>query len=207
MLTVRAPSPDQIDGFVRKHGGNGFNTPSGLTEGTAPPRWFVDDVDAILGIGNDAFEAAAAALRHWEQMNLPWFKVHRPDRTPLDPGVVVAYSARIAGMWMTFACRIVSVIDEVDPDGGRRFGFVYGTIDPHAAKGEERFLVRLDARTREVHGSIRAVSRPARWYMWAGLPVARRAQRLFKAEALAILAGAVRRRMTPAGQDLRTRPR
>ncbi|MBU6317864.1 MAG: DUF1990 family protein, partial [Acidobacteria bacterium] len=43
--------------------------------------------------------------------------------------------------------------------------------------------------------SIRAVSRPARWFMWAGLPLARQAQHRFKPAALAALAGAVRRRV------------
>jgi uncharacterized protein (UPF0548 family) len=93
---------------------------------------------------------------------------------------------------MTYACRIISVIDDSDAEGNRRFGFTWATIGNHAARGEERFLVSLDARTGEVRGSILAVSRPARWFMWVGFPVARRSQRLFKPAALASLARAAR---------------
>jgi len=192
---MRAPSLEQLDRFMRKVSGASLNTPTGLTDGAAPSRWSVDDVDAILGVGSDAFEAAVAALRNWDQVSLPWFRLHRPADTPLERGALVVYSARVASVWMTHACRIVSVIDDTDAEGNRRFGFVWATIGSHAARGEEQFLVRLDGRTGEVHGSIRSVSRPARLYMWLGLPVARRAQRLFKPEALAALARAVRQRV------------
>ena len=204
MFSLRLPTPNALDSFVRKVSGCAYNTPLGVAGSGAPAGWLVDDVDAIVGMGNAAFDAATAAIRAWSHLELGWFRVHRPEQTPLEPGVVVAYSTRIARVWMTFACRIVSVIDDVDADGTRRFGYVYATIGNHAAKGEERVLVTLNPSTGEVHGSIRAVSRPARWYTWVGLPVARRAQRLFKPEALAALAAAVRRQV---GQDLSTNPR
>ena len=92
----------------------------------------------------------------------------------------------------------------MDGSGTRRFGFVYATIGRHAVQGEERFLVSLNPTTLEVHGSIRAVSRPVAWYTWVGLPLARRAQRLFKPEALAALARSVRLRL---GQERSTSPR
>lgn len=196
MLSLRPPSPDQLDRFMRQVAGAPLNTRGGLTEGTAPRYWFVDDVDAILGVGPDAFDAAVSALQGWDQVALPWFRMHRPADTPIERGSLAVYSARIAGIWMTYACRIVSVIDDSDAQGSRRFGFVWATVGAHGARGEERFLVWLDAQTGEVHGSIRAVSRPARWYTWVGLPVARRSQRLFKPEALAALARAVRRHVT-----------
>ena len=204
MLTLRLPSLAQMDAFVRRVSATGYNTPLGLTAVANPGRWFVDDVEAILGVGADAFDAATAALRNWDQMELPWFRLHRPDATPLETGVVAAYSTRVCGIWMSYACRIVSVIDDVDTSGLRRFGFVYATIGRHAVQGEERFLVTHHPSTGEVYGSIRAVSRPRAWYTWAGLPLARRAQRLFKPEALAALAGSVRRRLD---QDRSTRPR
>ena len=204
MFSLRLPTPTAMDSFVRKVSAGGYNTPLGVAGADAPRGWFVDDVDAIVGTGRDGFEAAAQAVRSWSHLDLGWFRVHRPEQTPLEPGVVVAYSTRIAGIWMSFACRIVSVIDGVEPDGSQRFGYVYATIGNHAAKGEEQVLVSLDASTGEVHGSIRAVSRPARWFTWVGLPAARRAQRLFKPEALAALAAAVRRQV---GQDLSTNPR
>lgn len=195
MLSMRAPSPERLDRFTRQSSGASLNTPSGLTERAVTRGWFVDDVNAILGVGPDAFDAAVSALRGWDQMALSWFRMHRPAETPIERGELVVYSVHVAGVWMTYACRILSVIDETDADGSRRFGFVWATVGDHAARGEECFLVMFDGRTGEVHGSIRAVSRPARWFMWVGLPVARRSQRLFKPEALAALAQAVRQRV------------
>lgn len=193
MPSLRPPSVQQMDRYVRRVSGTGYNTPLGLTTGARDGRWFVDDVEAIVGIGPAAFDAASASLASWLHTDLDWFRVHRPETTRMEPGTVVAYSVRIAGLWWTYACRIVQVVDTHGIDGAREYGYVYATIGHHAARGEERVTVRLDARTQEVFGNIVAVSRPARWYMWLGLPVARRVQRLFKPAALAALARAVRR--------------
>ena len=174
--------------------GSEYNTPLGLTTGERKGYWIVDDVEAIVGVGPQAFEAAAASLRAWAHTDLDWFRVHRPETTRLEAGTVVAYSVRVLGLWWAFACRIVRVIDTHGTDGAREFGYVYATIGHHAARGEERVTVRLDPRTQEVFGSILAVSRPARWYVWLGFPLARTTQRLFKPAALAALARAVRSR-------------
>lgn len=195
MLSLRKPTVSEVDRFVRSNSGRAYNTPLGIATGRSPRGWFVDEEDAILGVGPAAFDAAQDALLHWEQMDLPWFRVHRPGETHLAAGEFVTYSVRIARIWMTFACRIVSVFDETDPDGSRRFGYVYATVAGHPARGEEQFMVYMNASSGEVHGSIRAVSQPARWFTWAGLPVARQAQHRFKPAALAALAGAVRRRV------------
>ena len=196
MLTVRPPDPARLDRFVAAESVREATSPAGLMASSVlPGRWFVDDEAAIVGVGPAAWAAARAALEAWEELDLGWFRVHRPDHVPLRTGQVVGCSARALGLWWTYCCRIVSVIDETDPDGTRRFGFTYGTIGSHAERGEERFLVILDAATGEVNGAIRAISRPARWFTLLGLAFARRAQRQFKPEALAALAGAVRRRL------------
>ena len=200
MLTLHLPTPAQLDHLVARESATGFTYPVGLTRGARPPRWFVEDVSAILGVGPDAFGAAGDALRRWEQMDLGWFSVHEPERVALEPGTVLACSSRILGAWWSYCCRIVEVFDERTDDGSRRLGFTYGTIGSHAARGEERFLVRMDGRTNEVHGEILAISRPSRWYSWLGLLPLRRAQRMFKPQALAALAGAVRRRLAATGQ-------
>jgi len=196
MASIRPLTVQQMDRFVRQTAGSGYNTALGLTTGTRARGWFVEEVEAIVGVGADAYDAAVASLRAWDHTNLDWFRVHRPESTPLEPGAVVAYSVRILGLWWPFACRITQIVDTTTPDGSREFGYVYATIGRHAVRGEERVTVRLSARTREVIGSVVAVSRPAKWYVWLGLPFARRSQRLFKPAALAALAHAVRRRTT-----------
>ena len=191
---MRAPSLDDMDRFVRSVSGRSFNTPLGLLAAPTPKGWFLDTEDAIIGVGDAAFDAARTALHHGELMELDWFRLHRPDTTLIEPGEVVAYAVRLGGLWMKLACRVVSVFDETDRDGSRRAGFVYATLVGHAARGEEQFMVYRNGSNGEVHGEIRAVSQPARWFAWLGLPVVRHAQRRFKPEALAALAGAVRRR-------------
>lgn len=195
MVSIRPLTVQQMDRFVRRTAGSEYNTALGLTTGTRSRGWFVDDVEAIVGVGPHAFAAAVASLRAWDHTKLDWFRVHRPESTPIEVGTVVAYSVRIVGLWWSFACRITQVVDSAAPDGSREFGYVYATIGGHAARGEERVTVRLNARTHEVIGDVVAVSRPARWYVWLALPVARRTQRLFKPAALAALAKSVRTRV------------
>jgi uncharacterized protein (UPF0548 family) len=187
-----------MDRFVRRVSGTGYNTPLGLTTGERAGHWIIDDVEAIVGVGPQAFDAAAESLRSWQHADLDWFHVHRPESTRLEVGTVVAYSVRVLGLWWSFACRIVQVVDTFSADGEREYGYVYATIGRHAARGEERVTVRLDPRTQEVLGSILAVSRPARWYVWLAYPLARSTQKLFKPAALAALARAVRVRTEPA---------
>lgn len=194
VLTVRQPDDRRVEQWLRRESGALLTYPEGLSRTTPPPRWFVDEVSAEVGAGAEAFAAATAAVAAWEHFDLPWFRVHRPAATPFAVGTTVAYSARVFGLWWTYACRVVEVVDETDGDGTRRFGFAYGTIGSHAERGEERFVVHLDARTGLVTGSVLAVSRPGRWFTWVGLPLARRVQHRFKPEVLAALAGAVRRR-------------
>ena len=177
--------------------GIGFNTPLGLTDRERTRGWFVDRVDTLLGTGAPSFDAAVSALHRWRPLDLGWFRVHRPDSTPLERGVLVVYSVRVLRCWFTWSCRITRVIDEVDEAGCRRFGIVWGTVGDHAARGEESFVVRFDPHSGEVRAGIHAVSRPARWYAWLGLPVSRWIQRGFKPQSLAAWAGAVRREHAP----------
>ncbi len=198
MLTLRAPSADRLDALAARDGASPYTYEVGLTDGPRPRRWFVEDVDTIVGVGLAAYDAGCAALRAWDHTQLGWFVVHRPEATPLADGQVVTYSTRALGVWWSYSCRIVAAIDETDPDGRRRFGYVYGTIGRHAERGEERVVVTFDPTTAEVHGSILAISRPGRWFTWVGLPFARHTQVRFKPEVLAALAGAVRRRLKAA---------
>ncbi len=109
---------------------------------------------------------------------------------PLEPGAIVGYSARALRIWWSYSCRIVAVIDQTDTDGTHRFGFDYGTLRGHAERGEERFLVSLTLGG-DVRFSLFAVSRPARWFTWIGLPWTRRAQARFRIDAPAAMRAAV----------------
>lgn len=74
----------------------------------------------------------------------------------------------VLGPWPIAApVRVVDVVDELTVQG-----FAYGTLPGHPESGEERFLVHRDADD-NVRATIRAFSRPARWFSRLGLPLAR----------------------------------
>jgi uncharacterized protein (UPF0548 family) len=70
-------------------------------------------------------------------------------------------------------CRVVYVMDEPD-----QRGFAYGTLPGHAESGEERFVVRYDPATEEVHADVTAFARHAIWWSRLGSPVTSVAQRV-----------------------------
>jgi uncharacterized protein (UPF0548 family) len=63
-------------------------------------------------------------------------------------------------------CRVVWLRDEPG-----LYGYGFGTLPGHPARGEESFAVTLDDEDR-VWFSLRAFSRPATWYARLGRPVA-----------------------------------
>src|SRR5205823_6464771 len=78
----------------------------GATATNPPPGYVVDHTRIKLGEGERAFTAAQAALERWEQFRLGWVEAWPPD-TPIKVGQVVAVLARIFGIWLLNACRIV----------------------------------------------------------------------------------------------------
>ena len=86
--------------------------------------------------------------------------------------------ATMPSLWSLNACRIVYTIDE-DVGDARRFGFAYGTLPAHVARGEERFLAEWNRADDSVWYSILALSRPKHPLAWLGYPVSRLMQRRF----------------------------
>ncbi len=82
-------------------------------------------------------------------------------------------------------CRVIATDDEPD-----RFGFTYGTLSEHPARGEERFTVirRADG---EVVFEIVAVSQPRHLLARAFAPISRRLQRAATARYLDAMSAAM----------------
>ena len=99
----------------------------------------------------------------------------------LEAGLVFGTLARHLGFSSLHPCRVVYVLD--DPGAGR-FGFGLGTLPGHVMQGEERFLVRLDPTSGEVHYEVTAFSRPASSLGRLGRPVLRAFQRRFQRETV-----------------------
>jgi uncharacterized protein (UPF0548 family) len=80
----------------------------------------------------------------------------------------------------------VYVIDEREPV--TKFGFAYGTLPNHVECGEERFTIEWHKTTdNSVWYDIYAFSHPQHPLVKLGRPVARRLQKRFARESLAIM--------------------
>lgn len=193
MLTLRCPSESRVDAYVRRVSGLPCLDDAGLLDRTTRVRYRRTRVGSLLGTGTDTYVLAVDALARWAPLELGWFRVHRPESTPVERGAIVAFSVRVMGLWFTWACRITSVSDTTTMAGDRSFTVRWAPIIGHGVRGEEEFALHYTAGTDEVRAEVAAVSRPARWFVWLGLPLARSMQRTFPSEMLAGWARSVRR--------------
>lgn len=155
-------------------------------DGTALPRGFrVDRARTVLGAGDATFARSCAAVRAWCMFDLDWVELCWPDAS-IRKGSTVGLLARLPGLHTLSACRIVYVIEEVN-----RFGFGYGTLPGHPARGEERFLIERDAHG-EVCYELLAFSRPGNPVFALGTPVMRALQKRFRNDSLRAMQRAVR---------------
>ena len=208
MLTLRRPADDRIRPFLEACRDRAFSYPEvGQTRalpfetgaGTAPDGYVLDHNRAPLGTGEAAFGRAHAALRRWAMFDVGWASVY-PAGTPIEKGTMVGIVAQGAGLWSVNPTRIVYTFETEEPApatagvakaGVKRFGFGYGTIEGHAACGEERFAVEWRRDDDEVWFDVVAFSRPSAWYVRLGYPYLRHLQRRFGADAKAAMRRAV----------------
>jgi uncharacterized protein (UPF0548 family) len=164
----------------------------GATRAGATPRpagYNVDYNHVRLGVGAGTYARAVEAIRQWRQFDFGWMRLCWPD-VPIVAGAQVVILATLPGLVSLNACRIVYTIDE-DAGQVRRFGFAYGTLPAHVARGEERFLVEWRRADDVVDYSILAVSQPRHPLAWAGYPVSRLMQRRFAAASKRAMTRAV----------------
>lgn len=185
MFLLHKPSPSTIHDFLADQAQLDFTYSAvGATAAVPPADYVVDHRRIQIGAGQGVFRAAQEGLKHWEQFRLGWVEAV-PRETPIQPGQVVAVVAHTFGLWWLNACRIVYVVDEIEPI--RRFGFAYGTLPDHAASGEERFLIEWDRTDDCVWYDILAFSRPHHFLTRIGYPVVRRIQKKFGRDSAAAM--------------------
>jgi uncharacterized protein (UPF0548 family) len=163
-------------------------------------RYAIDHHRARLGAGAEAFGRARAAVRRWEMFNLGWVDLRWPS-APIEVGSTVGLLVRGLGLWSLNPCRIVYCIDDLEPvepvEPVERFGFAYGTLPDHAARGEERFCVEWRREEDTVWYDLLAFSQPNRLYARLGYPYARYLQRRFAADSIRAMVCATRREANP----------
>jgi uncharacterized protein (UPF0548 family) len=155
------------------------------------PKGYVEDRTTVsLGHGPDVFHAACDALKSWAQFPAGWTRVD-PTNAPFAEGTVVTMTARTFGLYTLNSCRIVYTINEP-----KCFGYAYGTLPGHVARGEERFQIVM-TNDGEVRYEILAYSRPCHWLARIGYPLARLAQARFRRDSCAAMVAAVKKRAVP----------
>ncbi|MDO5634612.1 MAG: DUF1990 domain-containing protein [Micrococcus sp.] len=183
---------DRPDGGARLRAGLTY-AEVGASLGVLPRGYDHLDEVVVLGHGRACFEAAGAAVLRCALQRAAGFHV---TTTPvesgadvrLDPGAARSLAPGVEvhlspgpgwlrralpwGLWPSFACRVVAVVDEE-----RRRGFAYGTLPGHPERGEESFVVEWAADD-AVTLRVRAFSTPHTWWARLAAPATRRAQRV-----------------------------
>lgn len=176
MFLLHKPTEQEISAFIAvQQPGRLSYEPPGMTKNSPAPGYNIDHNRVQLGSGEKTFNIAIAALRRWQMFDLQWLKLCWPD-TPIEVGSVVAIVVSYLGCWSLNACRIVYVVETHDEI--ERYGFAYGTLQEHAERGEERFMVEWDKRDDSVWYDIFAISKPGPLAR-LGYPFARRLQKRF----------------------------
>jgi uncharacterized protein (UPF0548 family) len=178
LFLLAKPSDEQIRNIIAAQRSAPFSYPfAGASRDDMRPAGYKRDHNRVrLGAGEATFNRAVAALRRWEMFNFPWMQLCWPD-APITTGTTVALVAFSLGLWTLNACRVVYAADEDGPV--RRYGFAYGTLPEHVARGEERFLIEWNRADDSVYYSILAYSHPNQLLTWLGYPVMRLMQKRF----------------------------
>jgi uncharacterized protein (UPF0548 family) len=185
MFFLRQPSSETIQRFISSQRDLPFSYPEvGATAGELPSGYTIDRNRIRLGEGKETYERAVAALKLWKQSDLGWVRIVPPE-TPIEVGAVVAILTRHFGFWSLNACRVVYLIDEDGP--ARKTGFGYGTLSSHVERGEERFTIEWCRDDNSVWYHILAFSRPNQLLVKLGFLLARKLQKRFARDSLAVM--------------------
>jgi uncharacterized protein (UPF0548 family) len=188
MFLLYKPTAETIRLFIGSQQTLPFAYPEvGATRNeTSVAGYTVDHNRIRLGDGEQTYQRARAALQSWQQFDLGWVTIV-PAGQAVAAGTTVAVQAHTFGFWSLSAARIVYVIDEMGPV--KRFGFAYGTLPHHVECGEERFSIEGHD-DGSVWYDIFAFSRPQHPAVKAGFPIARKLQKRFVRESLAVMKAA-----------------
>jgi uncharacterized protein (UPF0548 family) len=180
LFTLTQPTEDQLRSLIEKNRDAPFSYPAvGATrDGSLPAGYRVDRNRIRLGTGSEAFETAQHALRSWAMFDLGWTRIF-PRQAAIQPGTVVAVVASHFGFWSVNLSRIVFV---EDPGS-----FAYGTLDEHAASGEEKFRTIRNASDDSVWYEVLAFSKPNQALARLGYPLARMLQKRFVRDSMAAM--------------------
>ena len=154
MLSLRTPSPAVVDALLHEQQDEPFSYPEvGGTDGTFPDDYQHVRHEVDLGHGPEVFDRAVDGLRRWQAHVRAGVAV-RPPHALVQEGLTVALTVPVAGLYVSVACRVVYVVEQLG-----RWGFAYGTLPHHMVEGAEAFIVEGDEAD-TVRFGVSAFSRP-----------------------------------------------
>ncbi|MEM7313883.1 MAG: DUF1990 domain-containing protein [Planctomycetota bacterium] len=194
MFLLRNPTADDVHHFLSSQRNESLTyEPVGSTR---PTHWWqrnaselasfnLDRDSVVVGTGEATFHSAMDGIRQWKMFPECFASLFWPSVEPEVGAVVVAgfQLSRLGKLWSLNPCRIVYTIDEtltINDTQLHRYGFGYGTLPGHVAKGEERFLVTWDTSTDEVRYEVSSYSWPNSFVTRLGYPVVRWMQKRFR---------------------------
>jgi uncharacterized protein (UPF0548 family) len=181
-MLLHKPTDDEVRRFIASQSKLPFSYPEvGASRNSSLPVGYpINQHRAKLGVGEETFDHAVAALQSWQMYNLNWTRLYWPD-TPIREGETVAVLARHFGLWSLNACRIIYSLEE---EGKlRRQGFAFGTLPGHMEEGEERFMVEWDRESGAVWYELLAFARPKPLMAKIAYPLVRLIQRRFAVDS------------------------
>ena len=190
MFRLRFPSEDQLAALLKRANAKGFNhpavSPKALTD--FPPGFVIDEYGAPLGQGEDLFHRAVEAIGTFRMYPPSWTRIYAPH-SPFELDTPFLSLTRQLGLWAVLPGRIIETVDETT-ESTRTRSFAFGTLKGHAETGVERFRIRWDLTTNEVHYEVLAVSHPIGLTRLA-TPIARHFQTNFHRESPTALQSAL----------------
>ena len=198
MFFLQKPSQETITQLLVQQNRLPLNYPEvGATLTDPPAGYNVDHNQVLLGKGSETWQLAKEALQSWQHFNIAWLKLV-PSTVPVEEGQVVAVLTKVLGaFWSLTPCRLVYVREEEDEQSSR-FGFAWGALPGHAAKGEERFLVEWNYKTDEVRYDVLAFSLPDHWLAHLGYYYVRYLQQKFGRDTKQAMVETIQKKLTSA---------
>lgn len=185
MYFLSPPSKEKVQTFISQYQSSPFSyNELGISLENFPQhsntsqKFKKDEYQISLGYGRECFAKAQQAVKDWGMFALDWIRLY-PAKPKIQEEEMVGVLIHSLGIWVLNFCRIVKVME-----GERQFGFSYGTLRPHAERGEEKFLVTWSKDNDEVSYKITAFSRPNYFLAKLGYPYVRSLQKRFSRESL-----------------------
>lgn len=140
----------------------GGRVPGDVGSGVVPEGFQHLAVQDWIGEGEAAYRRAVQGLLTWELHRRAGLRV-RAETGVITAGTRVVNGFGVGPLRIPAPCEVVWV-----PGGGPQWtGFGYGTLPGHPVRGEESFVISLDALDR-VMITVTAVAAPANWFYRAG---------------------------------------